>query len=270
MIKLIASDIDGTLLPEGTAQINPEIFNVIEELKKKDILFAAASGRHYISMSKLFEPVKNDIIFITENGAYVTCRGYTMLEQVVDWAYVCQWVREVRDIPGASFTLDTKEGFFTESSDKEFLDLVRNGYNSDIMVMEDVLEKELRINKMAIYRKENIKAVAEMMVSRWEDRLHCAVAGDIWLDFMNLDTNKGNAIRSIQEILKISPDETMVFGDNQNDLEMIGSAVESYAVGNAVEAVKKAAKYVTDTNVNDGVLKVLRTLLCKEGCSSQE
>lgn len=261
MIKLVASDIDGTLLPEGTAQINPEIFKVIEELKKRDILFAAASGRHYISMSKLFEPVKNDIIFITENGAYVSCRGYTMLEQIIDWQYVCQWVREARRIPGASFTLDTKEGFYTESSDPEFLDLVRNGYRSDITVVEDALAKELRINKMAIYRKENIGEVAQMMIPRWEDRLHCVVSGDIWVDFMNQETNKGNAIRSIQKILKISPDETMVFGDNHNDLEMIKSATESYAVGNAADAVKKAAKYVADTNVNDGVLKVLRTLL---------
>ena len=133
MIKLVASDIDGTLLPEGTAQINPEIFEVIRKLKEKDILFAAASGRHYTSMSKLFAPVEHDMIFITENGAYVCCRGYDMLEQVLEWEQVCQWVREVRQIPGASFTLDTKEGFYTESTDPEFLDLVQNGYRSTLI-----------------------------------------------------------------------------------------------------------------------------------------
>ena len=53
----------------------------------------------------------------------------------------------------------------------------------------------------------------------------------------------------------------MVFGDNLNDLEMLAAATESYAVGNAAEPVKKAAKHIADTNVNDGVLKVLRTLL---------
>ena len=53
----------------------------------------------------------------------------------------------------------------------------------------------------------------------------------------------------------------MVFGDNHNDLEMMHSATESYAVGNAAEAVKAAAKHIADTNINDGVLKVLRTLL---------
>ena len=261
MIKLVASDIDGTLLPEGTAQINPEIFEVIRKLKEKDILFAAASGRHYTSMSKLFELVKHDMIFITENGAYVCCRGYDMLEQVIDWELIREWVREVRQIPGASFTLDTKEGFYTESSDPVFLDLVENGYRSKITVVEDVLAQQYRVNKMAIYRRERIQEVADLMIARWRDRLYCAVSGDIWVDFMNKDTNKGNAIRSIQKILKISPDETMVFGDNHNDLEMIRSATESYAVGNAAEAVKKAAKYVADTNVNDGVLKVLRTLV---------
>ena len=261
MIKLIASDIDGTLLPEGTTQINPEIFEVIRKLKEKDILFAAASGRHYTSMSKLFEPVKNDIIFITENGAYVCCRGYDMLEQLIDWETVCAWVKEVRKIPGASFTLDTKECFYTESQDPEFFRLVREGYRSEIVQVEDALTVERRVNKMAIYRKENIKEVADLMIPRWKDRLHCAVAGDIWVDFMNKGVNKGKAIKSIQETMKITPEETMVFGDNHNDLEMIQSAVESYAVGNAVDAVKQAANHIADTNVNDGVLKVMKTLL---------
>ena len=114
---------------------------------------------------------------------------------------------------------------------------------------------------LAIYRKENIEETAALMIPRWEDRLYCVKAGDIWLDFMNKNASKGNAIRSIQKILGISPEETMVFGDNHNDLAMMECAGESYAVGNAAEAVKKAAKYVTDTNVNDGVLKVLKTLL---------
>ena len=184
MIKLVASDIDGTLLPEGTAKLNPEIFEIIRKLKSRGILFAAASGRHYSSMSKLFEPVKNDMIFITENGAYVNCRGYSILEQSMDWQDVCQWVKEVRQIPGTSFTLDTKEGFYTESKDPEFIDLVRNGYRSVLFEREDALVKELKVNKLAVYRKENIEEVRDLLVPRWSKRLHCTVAGDIWVDFL--------------------------------------------------------------------------------------
>lgn len=261
MIKLVASDIDGTLLPEGTDQINPEIFEVIRKLKEKNILFAAASGRHYSGMSRLFEPVKQDMIFITENGAYVNCRGYTMLDQVLDWQDVQDWVRDVRQIPGASFTLDTKEGFYTESKDPEFLDLVLKGYQSKMTCQEDVLVQERAINKVALYHKTDIPKIADEMLPRWSGRLHCAISGDIWMDFLNKESNKGNAIRSIQKILGIRPEETMVFGDNYNDIELFHSAGESYAVGNAAEAVKREAKHVADTNVNDGVLKVLRTLL---------
>ena len=69
MIKLIASDIDGTLVPDGTDQIDPEMFNIIKELKKRGIHFAGASGRQFVSMRKLFAPVKNDIFYITDNGS---------------------------------------------------------------------------------------------------------------------------------------------------------------------------------------------------------
>lgn len=261
MIKLVASDIDGTLLPEGTDQINPELFEIIQKLKEKDILFAAASGRHFSGMSRLFEPVKKDMIFITENGAYVNCRGYTMLDQTLDWKDVEDWVREVRRIPGASFTMDTKEGFYTESRDPEFLDLVLKGYKSAMTVEEDVLAKERPVNKVALYHKTDIERLAKELIPRFSERMYCTVSGEIWVDFLNKESNKGNAIRSIQKILGILPEETMVFGDNFNDIEMFRSAGESYAVGNAAEAVKQEARYVADTNVNDGVLKVLRTLL---------
>ena len=263
MIKLVASDIDGTLLPEGTDQINPEIYDIIRKLKEKDILFAAASGRHYSGMVRLFEPVKYDIIFITENGAYVTCRGYTMLDQTLDWEDVKDWVKEVRRIPGASFTMDTKEGFYSESKDPEFLDLVLKGYKSIMHVEEDVLATERSVNKVALYHKTDIARLSKDMISQWSGRLHCAISGEIWVDFLNKESNKGNAIRSIQKTLGILPEETMAFGDNFNDIEMLRSAGESYAVGNAAKAVKQEAKYVTDTNVNDGVLKVLRILLSK-------
>lgn len=170
MIKLICSDIDGTLLPEGTAEINPEIFAVIRKLKEKDIIFAAASGRPYSSIVKLFESVKNDIIFVSENGAYVSCRGYLMSEEVIDWKDVCEWVEEVRKIPGASLALDADGGLYSESTDQEFVDLVRLGYHSRLTIVEDVLAEERHINKISVYRKNDIEKVAEDMVPRWSKR----------------------------------------------------------------------------------------------------
>lgn len=261
MIKLVASDIDGTLLPEGTDKINPEIFGVIRQLKEKGIIFAAASGRHYTSMRRLFEPVKDDIIFIGQNGASVTCRGCSMQEYDMDWQLVCEWVREVRQIPGISFNLETRDRFISESTDPEYIRLEVEGYKTKLEMMEDVLAEEARITKMSIYHKSDIQQIAREIKPRWADRMYCTIAGDIWLDFMHPDANKGNALRGVQKALRIRPEETMAFGDNENDVEMLRSAGESYAVANAVPVVKEAARHMTDSNVNDGVLKVLKTLL---------
>ena len=67
MIKLIASDIDGTLVENSTAVLYPEMFDLIRKLKKEGILFCAASGRQYQSIANMFEPVKDDIIKFAES-----------------------------------------------------------------------------------------------------------------------------------------------------------------------------------------------------------
>ena len=72
MIKLVASDIDGTLLPEGTAQINPEIFEVIRKLKEKDILFAAASGHQSTSVRSTFRTPSFTFVSATYFAAFFT------------------------------------------------------------------------------------------------------------------------------------------------------------------------------------------------------
>ena len=73
MIKLVASDIDGTLVPEGTTSINPEFYEIIRKLKEKGILFVGASGRQYSSMRALLDPVFDDIILFPET-ARTSCK----------------------------------------------------------------------------------------------------------------------------------------------------------------------------------------------------
>ena len=84
MIKLIASDLDGTLLPEGTMDVNPELFDVIRRLKKKGVTFAAVSGREYDSIAKVFEPVKDDIYFIAGNGGVISYQGQIIEKTAIE------------------------------------------------------------------------------------------------------------------------------------------------------------------------------------------
>ena len=68
MIRLIACDIDGTLLQNGASAIDPIIFEEIARLRAKNILFCPASGRQYGSLRRLFAPVANELVYLCENG----------------------------------------------------------------------------------------------------------------------------------------------------------------------------------------------------------
>ena len=71
MIKLIASDLDGTLLKEGTMDINPEIYEIIRKLKAKGIVFAAVSGREYDSIERVGKSLEGtlDLLFSLQMSA---------------------------------------------------------------------------------------------------------------------------------------------------------------------------------------------------------
>lgn len=264
MIKLIATDIDGTLVEDGTANINPEIFEVIQELKEKDILFVAASGRQYPSIRRLFQPIHNDMIFIAENGAYVKCRGYEMYKSQMDRQLVEELIYEGRTLEEQKIYLcvSTPYCLYIESKDEDFINLLIHGFQNNVKRVDDILKEDLDIIKISLFKADGIREIAEeKLIPKWNERLKVLVAGKEWLDFMDLEVDKGNALKTIQETLSIQKEETMAFGDNFNDIGMLKSAGESYAVKTAREEVKKHAKYIAASYKEDGVLKEIKKLL---------
>ena len=117
------------------------------------------------------------------------------------------------------------------------------------------------IIKVSAYKPHGIQKATEGLIAQFGGRLKMTISGDMWMDAMAPGVCKGQAIRTLQENLDIKPEETMAFGDQLNDIEMLESAYYSFAVANAREEVKKAARFQADSNVNCGVLKVLKQLL---------
>ena len=97
MIKLIASDIDGTLVKDGTLAIDREYMEVIERLIDKGIVFVACSGRQYRSERKLFAPVADRLLYISDGGTVVrTPKEILKVDTLPDeiWKGMCSMVRE--------------------------------------------------------------------------------------------------------------------------------------------------------------------------------
>ncbi len=261
MIKLIASDIDGTLVPDGEHGLNPEYFDVILKLRQKGIQFAAASGRQWASIEAIFEPVKEKIFYLSDNGAYVGCCGRNLFLNPMDRELALEFIQAVRRTPELEVVVGGPDVDYVETKDPKLLDLLVNGYQFKVKQVEDVTQVTDHIIKVSAYKPFGIQEAAAGLVTEFQDRLKIAVAGDMWVDSMALGVSKGQAIRTLQENLNIAPEETMTFGDQMNDLEMLERAYYSFAVANAREEVKKTARFLADTNKNHGVLKVLKQLL---------
>ena len=261
MIKLVASDVDGTLLPEGSSDMNPELYDVIRRLKEKGIVFAAASGRQMNSVRRVFRPVLDDVYFISNNGGYVkyrqnvlACRAFApeMAEEIITY------IRTMKD----TFSLVTApDGDYTDSKDPEILRWLREGYRLSIEEVEDILEKKDRLVKISAFVKNQDAAqAAQPAIEKFAGRALVTAAGEHWIDFTALGSEKGNALKELQERLGVTAEETMAFGDNNNDISMLKCAGESYAVAEAREEVKAVSKYVLPAEA-DSVLHVLKTLL---------
>ncbi|MDD3222039.1 MAG: HAD family phosphatase [Clostridia bacterium] len=261
MIKLVVSDVDGTLVPEGCNQINPEVFNTIRKLRSQGIFFAVASGRHKCSVEKLFAPVKEDIIYITSNGAYTgTYNKPLFTAPLPKEAYQKLFTdfNEMKDFP---YLAETIERAYTNSTESEFIHLLKDDYNYDLDYKEDMMDFSDEIIKLSLYHPVNAKDMDPKIMKSWNKVSKCSVSGTHWIDFMAPDINKGVALSRLQETLGITIHETLAFGDQSNDIEMLKQAYFSFAMANAVCLVKNAARFTCDSCEQDGVLKTIHRFM---------
>ena len=141
MIRLIASDIDGTLIKDSTPDLYPEMVEAIEKLTERGILFCAASGRQYDSIKNVFRDVKADIAYIAENGAQIRYQEKDIRVSPMKREYVEAIIRQVREqYPFCEIVASTADGSFVESRNKAFLDLLTYGYRNRFTLVKDVLE----------------------------------------------------------------------------------------------------------------------------------
>lgn len=264
-IKLVATDIDGTLIQDSTNRVYPEMFEMVKLLKEKDIIFAAASGRQYESLYNVFEPVARDVIFVAENGAHVRCRDTDISSVPMDRADVEELIADMRAIPDTEIMASTTRGCYVESKNQEYLDLLEQGYRNKVIRVYDILKEDITIIKLALYKKGSVREAGEgILIPKWHSRCHASMAGEDWVDFIDFKVGKGNALKEIQKFFHITPEETMVFGDNGNDITMFEIAGESYAVESAREEVKAKAKHICPPYWEKGVLQVLKDLVAQQ------
>ena len=272
MIRLIASDVDGTLIKDSTPDLYPEMAAAIRELKKRGILFCAASGRQYESLRNVFREVADDIAYIAENGALI-CYQYKIISVTpMKREHIKGIMEMLRPHYGrCEAVVSTTRGSLIESKNQEFLDLLTYGYHNAFRKVEDVLEEQEEIIKIAACQRGSIRELGEsLFIPSWKDRVKVCMAGEEWVDFMDKSVDKGVALKFLQETLGIKREETMAFGDNDNDIGMMYAAGESYAVDTATEDVKSAAGSICPGWAGKGVYQIIDAKILSQVLTVQE
>ncbi len=263
MIKLVATDIDGTLIKDSTPDLYPEMIEAIKTLIKQGVIFCAASGRQYHSLRNVFRDIDDNIVYIAENGAQIRYQDEDISVTPMKREYVEALIKQLRKYyKTCDIIVSTPNGSFLESDNKEFIDLITYGYRNKFTLVNDVLEEDAKVIKISIYQKESIRELGEeVLIPQWRDKVKACMAGEEWVDFMDASVDKGHAISFVQRYFNVEKSETMAFGDNNNDIGMLQEAGESYAVENARDEVKKAAKYTCPSYLEKGVYQVVKGLI---------
>lgn len=256
-IKFIASDMDGTLLDESS-QLDPQFFDLYRQLTEQGIIFAAASGRQYASLKQTFLPIQDEMMFIAENGTFVMHNGVELYSCPLDTRTAREVVVAAREIKGAYTVLCGKNSAYIETQDPIALAELSKYYHA-CQYVEDLLDVDDEFIKVAICHFDSTEQfVFPTMNAKFGATNQVVVSGRIWLDIMHAEASKGAAIEHLQKTLGFTHEQTMSFGDYFNDVEMLKASYHSYAVENAHPEVKKLARFRAPSNIEAGVMQVLK------------
>lgn len=262
MWKLIVSDIDGTIAQDGAGSINPGYYTEIERLVSKGVHFMVCSGRQDASIARLFRPVIHRISYAADGGSIIFDREKFLTARTLPKETVSALVRDAEKIPELDIMLSGLKQAYCRDEDSEMYHWLVDSYGFHMGAVPDLTEVPDDIMKVSLYHKDRAEELTNTWFRpKWQDRVTLTLAGIQWLDCVPLSAGKKNAVLYMQEYLGISPEETLVFGDNENDIGMFEVAGKSYAVENARPEVKRAASAICEAQEKDGVLLVLKTLL---------
>lgn len=261
MIKLIASDMDGTLLDERS-QVPPETYDLIRALRDRGVRFAVSSGRRYDTLCEFFAPVMDQMDFVASNGAQVYVDGRLVDREVFSHAAIQRLEEVVRQFDCLHLVLFDRVSSFlfddTEVYEREI--------DKDLPRACRVYETpgpEVNILKASIYCDDHDKTMdmAYALGRELADRFVFAPSGSKWIDVMQVGVTKATGIRQVMRAHGVAAEEVMAFGDAMNDYEILRMVGVPCAMGNARYAIKQICSRVIASNVEHGVQREMRRLL---------
>ncbi len=263
MIKLIVSDMDGTLL-NSEKKLPYDIEEVMNKCIEHNIIFGIATGRQLRNVELYFESYLDSMLLIAENGTIANYQNQSFYLSKLNSSRVPELIKKARTLKKCGVVYCTADKAYIENDDFKLVEECRKYYSS-LEIVEDLLKIEKDCLKIAICDLAGAEMNSYCLFKQYSNEFQITVSADIWLDITNKNENKGNTLVKFQEQYNITKEETMVFGDYLNDVTLMSLAQSSYAMENAHPDLKKLANFIAPSNEENGVTVVIQNYLSKIG-----
>lgn len=204
MIRLIASDVDGTLVKDGSGVINPEYYDVISRLREKGIIVCIASGRQFASIERLFQPISDKLLYIAEGGAILRSPDEIYHMETIPSELISEFLEDCRNCTGTDRMMATPDITYTETgSDTPLYHFLADSYGftlKNVDSLDSICTDQ--VVKISLFHETDAEGLCRhSLIPKWQDKLQMVCAGSQWVDSLSLNTSKGNALAALQKRL---------------------------------------------------------------------
>lgn len=269
MIKLVAIDIDGTLLNDKR-EITENVKNAIQEAKEAGVKIVITTGRPLPGVKDILDQLnlreKGDYV-ITYNGALVqaTDTGEEFIREPLTKEDFLEIETESRRI-GVHMHAITASGIYTANRD-----IGRYSVHEAFLVNMPLYYRTVEemgkldfVKMMYVDDKQTLDLAIEKLNREFYKKYNLVKSAPFYLEVLNKKASKGNAVMHLANKLGIKVEETMAIGDEENDRSMLEIVGNPVVMGNGNPDIKKIAKYITKSNNEDGVAHAIKTYVLGE------
>ena len=269
-IKIIATDMDGTLLdPQGQLDL-PRLEKILDQLDQRGIRFVIATGNEVHRMRQLLKYLVERVVLVVANGARIfendeLLQAKTWDDAMVDRALDHFKGRECQDqfvVTGMNGGFVKEGTVFTELDKFMTPEMIEKLYQRMNFVNEFDSNLFGGVLKMSmVVGEERSDSVLQEINDLFDGHVRAVSSGYGCIDILQDGIHKAWGLEELLKRWNLKPEQIMAFGDSENDIEMLELAGISYAMENAEDAVKRVASKVAPANSQAGVYQVLENWL---------
>ncbi|MGL5149476.1 MAG: sugar-phosphatase [Clostridium sp.] len=266
MYKLIALDMDGTLLDENK-KITEETYKAIKKAKDKGIKIVLSTGRPIEGVERFLNGLE-----LTSDDDYVISYNGSLVQSVKSRKAICNkglTGKDLKEIYEVSKKLNVNihaflsgVGLVTPKNSKYTeVEAEINGIKIHEINFDEINDEDIIVKIMLIDEPEILDEAISKLPEYIYEKYHCAKSMPFFFEILNKDANKGVALDLLARHLDFQRNELIAMGDEANDIEMIKYAGMGVAMGNATDAVKKVSNLITSKNSENGVANAIEKLI---------